>query len=129
MATHNASQGLIKVGSDTLGELKSFNFSETAGTIETTNLSSTAKTFAVGQTSFSGSAEAFWDNDDASQTALSNGAIVTMHFYPEGATTGDKFRSGTCIVSEVSTSLSTQGTVDASFSFTGSGVLTEATVA
>ena len=129
MATYNASLGLIKVGSDTLGELKSFNFSESAGTIETSNLSSTAKTFAVGQTSFSGSAEAFWDNDDAAQTALSNGAIVTMHFYPEGATTGDKFRSGTCIVSEVSTSLSTEGTVDASFSFTGSGVLTEATVA
>jgi len=129
MATYNASLGLIKVGSDTLGELKSFNFSESAGTIETSNLSSTAKTFAVGQTSFSGSAEAFWDNDDAAQTALSNGAIVTMHFYPEGATTGDKFRSGTCIVSEVSTSLSTEGTVEASFSFTGSGVLAEATVA
>ena len=128
MATHNSSQGLIKVGSDTLGELKSFNFSETAGTIETSNLTSTAKTFAVGQTSFSGSAEAYWDNDDAAQTALSNGAIVTMHFYPEGATTGDKFRSGSCIVSEVSTSLSTEGMVEASFSFTGSGVLAEATV-
>ena len=128
MATHNASQGLIKVGTDTLGELKSFSFSETTGTRETSNLSSTAKTFAVGQTSFAGSAEAFWDNDDAAQTALSNGAIVTMHFYPEGATSGDKFRSGTCIVSEVSTSLSTEGTVEASFSFTGSGVLAEATV-
>lgn len=129
MATHNSSQGLIKVGTDTLGELKSFSFSETAGTIETSNLTSTAKTFAVGQTSFSGSAEAYWDNDDAAQTALSNGAIVTLHFYPEGATTGDKFRTGTCIISEVSTSLSTEGMVEASFSFTGSGVLSESTVA
>ena len=128
MATHNSSQGLIKVGTDTLGELKSFSFSETAGTIETSTLSSTAKTFAVGQTSFSGSAEAYWDNDDTAQNALSNGAVVELHFYPEGATSGDKFRSGTCIVSEVSTSLSTEGTVEASFSFTGSGVLAEATV-
>lgn len=129
MATHNSSQGLIKVGSDTLGELKSFSFSETAGTIETSNLTSTAKTFAVGQTSFSGSAEAYWDNDDAGQNALSNGAVVDLHFYPEGATTGDKFRTGTCLISEVSTSLSTEGMVEASFSFTGSGVLTESTVA
>ena len=129
MATHNASQGLIKVGTDTLGELKSFSFSETAGTIETSSLTSTAKTFAVGQTSFSGSAEAYWDNGDTSQNALSNGAVVELHFYPQGATSGDKFRTGTCIVSEVSTSLSTEGMVEASFSFTGSGVLSEATVA
>jgi len=129
MATHNSSQGLIKVAGDTLGELKSFNFSETAGTIETSNLSSTAKTYAVGQTSFSGSAEAYWDNGDAAQNALSNGAIVTMHFYPQGLASNDKFRSGTCIVSEISTSLSTEGMVEASFSFTGSGVLTETTVA
>ena len=129
MATYNTSQGLIKVGTDTLGELKSFSFSETAGTIETSNLTSTAKTFAVGQTSFSGSAEAYWDNDDAGQNALSNGAVVDLHFYPEGATTGDKFRTGTCLISEVSTSLSTEGMVEASFSFTGSGVLTESTVA
>jgi len=129
MATHNSTQGLIKVGSDTLGELKSFSFSESSSTIETSNLSSTAQTFAVGKTSFSGSAEAFWDNDDAAQTALSNGAIVTLHFYPEGLASTDKYRSGTCIVSEVSTSLSTEGMVEASFSFTGSGVLAEATVA
>ena len=129
MATHNASQGLIKVGTDTLGELKSFSFSETAGTIETSNLTSTAKTFAVGQTSFSGSAEAYWDNDDTAQNALSNGAVVDLHFYPEGATSGDKFRTGTCLISEVSTSLSTEGMVEASFSFTGSGVLAESTVA
>ena len=129
MATHNASQGLIKVGTDTLGELKSFSFNETSGTIETSNLSSTAKTFAVGQTAFSGSAEAFWDNDDAAQNALANGSIVTLHLYPEGATSGDKFRSGTVQVTDVSTSLSTEGMVEASFSFTGSGVLSEATVA
>lgn len=128
MATHNSSQGLIKVGSSTLGELKSFNFSETAGTIETSNLTSTAKTFAVGQTSFSGSAEAYWDSEDGGQSALSNGAIVTLHFFPVGESSSSKYRSGSCIVSEVSTSLSTEGMVEASFSFTGSGVLTEAAV-
>jgi len=127
MATQNSSQGLIKVGTDTLGELKSFSFSETTGTIDTTNLNSTAKTFIAGVSSFSGSAEAFWDNDDAGQLALSNGATVEIHFYPEGEAAGDKFRSGTCIISELSTSLSTEGTVEASFSFTGSGVLASAT--
>jgi len=129
MATHNASQGLIKVGSDTLGELKSFSFSETAGTRETTTLNDSAKTFAAGATSFSGSAEAFWDNDDSAQNALSVGSEVQVHFYPEGSSTGDKYRTGTILVSEISTSLSTEGTVEASFSFTGSGVLAESTVA
>ena len=122
MATHNSLQGIIKVGTDTLGELKSFSFSETS------NLSSTAATFAAGKTSFAGSAEAFWDNDDAAQNALSIGSVVTMHFYPEGFATGDKFRSGSCVISEISTSISMDGMVEASFSFTGSGVLAEATV-
>ena len=129
MATHSASLGLIKVAGNTLGELKSFSFSRTAATIETSNLASTAMTYAVGKTSFAGSAEAFWDNDDAGQSALSEGVLVEIHFYPEGATVGDKYHSGDCFVTEISTSLSTDGQVEASFSFTGTGVLAEMTVA
>ena len=84
MATYNASQGLIKVAGNTLGELKSFSFSRTATTIETSNMASSAMTYAVGKTSFSGSAEAFWDNDDTGQNALTEGTLLEIHFFSSG---------------------------------------------
>lgn len=128
MANHTGSEGIIKIGANTLGELRSYNYAETAGTIEDTTLSDTAKTYKAGQTSWSGSAEVFWDESDAGQDALSAGSEVTISFYPEGASTGDVYRTGTAIVTEISVSASIDGMVEASFSFTGSGAFTESTV-
>jgi hypothetical protein len=128
MANHTGSEGIIKIGANTLGELRSYNYAETAGTIEDTTLNDTAKTYKAGQTSWSGSAEVFWDESDAGQDALSAGSEVSISFYPEGAGTGDVYRTGTAIVTEISVSASIDGMVEASFSFTGSGAFTETTV-
>lgn len=128
MATHNSSEGIIKIGSDTLGELRSYSISQTAGTIETTTLGDAAKTYTAGQTSFSGSAEAYWDEADAAQTAITVGSSLTISFYAEGATSGDKFYTGTVLVTEVGVSAATDGIVETSFSFTGTGALALSTV-
>ena len=55
MANHAATAGLVKIGSTTIGELRSYSLSETAGTIEDTTLGDTSKTYKAGQTTFSGS--------------------------------------------------------------------------
>lgn len=128
MANHIGSEGLVKVGSSTIGELRSYSFSETAGTIEDSTLSDTAKTYKAGQTTWSGSCDAFWDEADAGQTALTAGAEVVMNFYPEGDGAGDSYRTGSALVTEISTSTSTDGMVEVSFSFQGTGSLTTATV-
>jgi len=128
MATHNSSEGIIKIGSDTLGELRSYSISQTAGTIETTTLSDAAKTYTAGQTSFSGSAEAYWDEADAAQTAITVGSSLTISFYAEGASSGDKIYTGTVLVTEVGVSAATDGIVETSFSFTGTGALALSTV-
>lgn len=128
MANHSGSEGLVKIGSSTVGELRSYSISETAGTIEDTTLTDTAKTYKAGQTTWSGSCDAFWDESDAGQTAITAGASVTLNFYPEGDTTGDTYASGEAIVTEISTSSSIDGMVEVSFSFQGSGALTWATV-
>ena len=129
MANHAGSEGLIKIGANTLGEMRSYSISETAGTIEDTVLTDGAKTYKAGQTTWSGSCDAFWDESDAGQTAITAGAEVTLSFYPEGATTGDTFASGAAIVTEIGTSTSIDGMVEVSFSFQGSGVLTWDTAA
>jgi len=128
MANHNGSEGLVKIGAVTVGELRSYSISETAGTIEDTTLGDSAKTYKAGQTTWSGSCDAFWDEADSGQTAITAGASVTLNFYPEGDATAATFASGSALVTEISTSSSIDGMVEVSFSFQGSGALTWATV-
>lgn len=56
MAVHAGSEGTIKIGSSTLGEIKSFSINETADTIEKTKMGDSARSFIVGLQSFDGSA-------------------------------------------------------------------------
>ena len=51
MATHTGSEGTIKIGSDILGELRSFSLETTGDTIETSNMGTTARTYKAGLTS------------------------------------------------------------------------------
>ena len=128
MANHAATAGLVKIGSTTIGELRSYSLSETAGTIEDTTLGDTSKTYKAGQTTFSGSCEMFWDEGDAGQNAVTIGATVVLNLFPEGAANGDYFASGSAIVTEIGVSAAIEGMVEQTFSFTGSGALTWAAV-
>tara|TARA_R110002012_G_scaffold98074_3_gene235276 strand:+ start:874 stop:1260 length:387 start_codon:yes stop_codon:yes gene_type:complete len=128
MATHNGSEGLVHVGTDAVGELKSWSFTENATMIDTTVLSDTAQTFSAGSTSWNGSAECFLDETDTAQTALTVGASATLKFYFEGATSGDKYYTGTGLVESVDRSAAQDDIVNISFTFRGTGALTLATV-
>ena len=129
MAVHKGSEGVVKILTNTVAEVRDWSLEETAETIDSTQLSDSAKTFEVGTTSWSGSVNAFWDETDTNgQGAMSAGASVTLNLYPEGATSGDTFGSGTAIISSISKSGGIDGLVEASFSFQGSGALTWATV-
>ena len=129
MAVHKGSEGVVKILTNTVAEVRDWSLEETAETIDSTQLSDSAKTFEVGTTSWSGSVNAFWDETDTNgQVAMSAGASVTLNLYPEGATSGDTFGSGTAIISSISKSGGIDGLVAASFSFQGSGALTWATV-
>jgi predicted secreted protein len=129
MASHIGRDGIVKVGSNAVAEVKSFSIEETADTVETTKMTDTARTHAVTLTSFSGSLDCFWDETDSSgQGALTNGASVTLNLYPEGDTTGDTYYTGTALVTGVSRSASFDGMVEATISVQGTGALTSATV-
>jgi len=128
MATHNGSEGLVHVGTDAVGELRSWQFTENANMIDTTVLSDTAQTFSAGTTNWSGSAECFLDETDTAQTALTIGASATLKFYFEGNSSGDKYYTGTGLVESVDRSAATDDIVSVSFTFRGTGALTLATV-
>ena len=127
MATHTGSEGTIKIGSDTLGELRSFTLESTAETIEDTSMGDTNRTYKVGLKTFTGTASVFFDETDTAQTALVAGAEITLNVYPEGATTGDTYYSGTAIVTGKTINSSFDGMVEAELSFQGTGALTVST--
>ena len=124
---HTGSEGTIKVGTDTVGELRSYSLETTGATIESTNMGTIARTYKTGLTGWSGTASLYWDELDAGQTALVVGSEITIKVYPEGASTGDKYFSGAAIITAKSVSASFDGLVESTISFTGNGALTLAT--
>jgi len=130
MATHTGSEGTVKIGSNTIAEVRTFSIAQTAETIEDTALTDTAKTFVAGQTSWTAEVTCFWDETDTSgQGAMTSGASVTLNLYPEGASTGDKYYTGTALVTSYNISVATNAMIEATFSCQGNGALTLSTAA
>ncbi len=129
MATHTGSEGTVKVGSDAVAEIRSFSIEETADTIEDTSMGDTARTYKPSLTSFTGTIDVSWDEEDATgQGALDIGTEVTLNFHPEGDTSGDTFYTGSAIVTGRTINSSFDGLVEMSISVQGNGALTESTV-
>ena len=127
MANHKGSEGTVHVGTDAIGEIKSYSINETVNTIDDTTIGDAAKTVQAGTTQFSGSVDTFWDELDTAQIAMTVGASITIKFYPEGSTTGDKYYTGTALVTSIDRSATIDGVVEASYGLTGNGALTLAT--
>jgi hypothetical protein len=129
MATHKGSEGVVKIGSNTVAEVTGFSFDETADTIETTALSNSARSYVSDLVTFSGSIDCFWDETDSTgQGAMSVGSTVTLNLYPEGGDSGDTYYSGSAVVTSISRANAIGSMVTASFSFQGTNALTSATV-
>ena len=129
MAVHKGSEGAIKIGSNTIAEVKSYSLDESADTIATTSMGDAARTHVSSLTTFSGSVDAMWDETDTNgQVALAVGSTVTLLWYPEGSDSGDTYYSGSVIVTGKTITGSFDGLVEASISVQGSGAITTATV-
>lgn len=127
-ANHKGSEGTVKVGTDAIGELRSWELEHTMEPIEDTTLSDTSRTFQSGLNSWTGSATAFWDEGDAGQDALTIGASITLNVYPEGASAGDEYFTGTALVTTITRRAVIQGIVEIDFQFRGTGALSGSTV-
>ena len=129
MATHSGSEGTVKVGSNAIAELKSWTLDQSQDTVETTKLGDTVKTYTATQSSSSGTMDCFWDETDTNgQVACSIGATVTLNLYPEGATSGDTYYTGSAIITSVGVSQTHDGIVERTIGFQVSGAVTIGTV-
>jgi len=127
MANHTGSEGVVKIGTNTLSEVRSFTISETGDTIEDSTMGDASRTYKAGMKTFTGSVVCYWDETDTAQIALTVGAGVTLNLYPEGTTTGDKYYSGSVLITSIERSAAFDGMVEATFAFQGTGTLTLST--
>jgi predicted secreted protein len=134
MAASSGNGGVLQTSPDdstysAIASLQSWTLEQAADAIETSEMgTSLTKSFIPGQTSFSGSAEALWNDDDTSmesiQTALSSGdTTFYVKLYPVGTSAGDYY-SGQIIITGVSITASLNSPIGFSFSFQGTGTLT-----
>lgn len=134
MAASSGNGGVLQTSPDdstysAIASLQSWTLEQAADAIETSEMgTSLTKSFIPGQTSFSGSAEALWNDDDTSQesiqTALSSGdSTFFIKLYPIGTSAGD-FYSGSIVITGVSITASLNSPIGFSFSFQGTGTLT-----
>lgn len=130
MATHAGSEGTVKVGANTIAEIRSYSIEESADTLEDTTMGDVARTYKSSLTTYTGTIDVLWDETDTTgQGALTIGSSVTLNLYPEGASTGDVYYTGTAIVTGRSISGAYDGLVEMSITVQGNGALSQSTVA
>lgn len=129
MGTHAGSEGKVFIGTNQVAEVKSWSMEVTSDTVDASVIGTQWRKNQATIKGWSGSFDAFWDETDTTgQGALSAGGTVTLNLYAEGNATGAKYWSGDVIVTSISYSASFDGIVEASFSFTGTGALSQQTV-
>ena len=126
---HKGLDGVVKIGSDAVGSVRSFTIDYNSETADSTKMGDSARSFVSTILTWTASVDAIWLEDtDTGQQALNPGDSVTLNLYPEGADSGDTYYTGTAIVTGVSVSTSYDDLVMVSFSAQGSGDLTISTV-
>jgi predicted secreted protein len=127
MATKLGREGLIKLSSTTIGELRNYSLTHSSDTVEDSVLGDTYRTRLASMKSFSVSGDLYWDEGDAGQLLITIGSSVTLNLYPEGGSTGDVYYSGAAIVTQFNVSASFDGIIEGSIAFEGNGPLSTLT--
>jgi len=129
MATATGKDGAVYVGANAVAEIRDWSLETTSEVVNDTVMGDTWMTNKATQKSWTASFNAFWDpSDSTGQGALDEGSEVTLNLYPEGNTSTKTYWTGSAIITSVSKSSSFDGLIEASFSATGNGSLTEDTV-
>ena len=129
MANHTGVAGVVKVGTNVMAEVRSFNIDTSAEILEDTALTDTSRTYKVGKKGATCTVDCWWDETDTNgQIACAEGTSVTLALYPEGTDSSDYFYSGTWLITGSTVSVPTDGIIEASFSATLTGALQRGTV-
>jgi len=129
MATLSGNDGSVVVGSTTVAAVRNFSVEITADTIETTVMGQEVRTYVKGLSSFSGSADIYFDPSefDGAESTFNptTGAVgdapIAVKLYVKTDATNDQVFTGNVIVTGYTVNSAMDGMVEASIAFQGSG--------
>lgn len=128
MASLVGNAGVVSINSQNIAEVRSYSIEMTSDTIETTVMSDGSRQYVKGLSTFSGTADVYWDAthfSTADLDGLINGSVgasaVALKVYPTGS---GSYWGGNIIITGYSVSASFDGMIEASVSFQGTGNLT-----
>ena len=136
MATLTGNNGAISINGKAVAAVRNFSIETKADTIETTVMGTDVRTYLKGMSTFSGSADIYFDpsefDTDESTFNPTSGVVgdaaVAGKFYLDYAASGnDTVFQGSMILTGYSVKSSMDGMVEASISFQGSGATTFST--
>lgn len=142
MATLTGNDGAISINGIAVLAVRSWSIDLTADTIETTVMGNDTRTYVKGLSTFSGTADVYFDPDTATSgfdaaeatfnpthpNSLVGAGGVAGKFYVEYQASGnDQVFTGNLIVTGYTVNSSMDGMVEASISFQGSGGATFST--
>lgn len=127
MANHLGREGVVKLSSTTIGELRNYSLAQSSDVVEDSTIGDTFRTRKATLKTWSVSGDVYWDLTDAGQVLLVPGTSVTVNLYPQG-TTSATYYSGGGIVTKYDVSAAFDGMVEGSISIEGNGTLSVLTV-
>jgi predicted secreted protein len=138
MATLTGNNGAISINGISVLAVRNFSIEMTADTIETTVMGVDVRTYLSGMSSFSGSADVYFDSSDYDTNestfnptaGLVGASGVAGKFYvllDAASTNVDQAFTGSIIVTGYTVTASMDGMVEASISFQGTGATTYST--
>ena len=136
MASFVGNAGAIKINGAAVAEVRSYSIEMTSDTIEQTVMGDSTRQYVKGLSTFSGTADVYWDPDHFTGTVNIDGEIfgsvgdsgATLAVYPEGDVgSSDKIMSGNIVITGYTINGTFDGMIEASISFQGTGPLTYAT--
>jgi hypothetical protein len=128
MATHLGKEGVLKVSTTTVGEIRGYALQTSTATAEDTVIGDEWTTHKATQRSWQASGDLFWDEADAGQLALTVGSTVTLNLYPEGIGSSAVYYSGAAIINGFDVTARHDSIIEATFSAQGTGTLSTLTV-
>jgi predicted secreted protein len=139
MATLTGNNGAVTINGNNVAAVRNFSVEMTADTIETSVMGTDVRTYLTGMSSFSGSADVYFDAADfdtyestfnpTAGLVGASGVAVKLYIEQNYSGTSDYAFTGNVIVTGYTVNSSMDGMVEASISFQGTGATAYSTTA
>lgn len=139
MAIQTGNNGAVTLDGTVIAAVRTFSIEMTRDTIETSTMGTDVRTYITGLSSFSGSADVYFDTEqfDTAETKFNptsglvgvGGVAVKLYIEENYASTSDYAFTGDVIVTGYTVNATFDGMVEASISFQGTGAAAYSTTA